>query len=113
MRGELAPISRLLGEMREDHLRLEKSHAELTATARQIGSLFESLRNEVEQLGALARGASAAAAMPAAIRRIQLLEQKYLQLQMAMQRENLVFTSVSNVLKTRHDTAKNSISNVR
>ncbi len=28
-------------------------------------------------------------------------------------KENLVFTSVSNVLKTRHDTAKNSISNVR
>ena len=27
--------------------------------------------------------------------------------------ENLVFTSVSNVLKTRHDSAKNSISNVR
>ena len=33
--------------------------------------------------------------------------------QSAMQRENAVFTSVSNVLKTRHDTAKNSISNVR
>ena len=36
-----------------------------------------------------------------------------MKLQMSMQRENLVFTSVSNVLKTRHDTAKNSISNVR
>lgn len=36
-----------------------------------------------------------------------------MQLQMAMQRENIVFTSVSNVLKTRHETSKNSISNVR
>ena len=27
--------------------------------------------------------------------------------------ESLAFTSVSNVLKTRHDTAKNSISNIR
>ena len=27
--------------------------------------------------------------------------------------ENQVFTSVSNVLKTRHDTVKNSISNIR
>ena len=34
-------------------------------------------------------------------------------LQEQMQRENIVFTSVSNVLKTRQDTAKNSISNVR
>ena len=27
--------------------------------------------------------------------------------------ENQVFTSVSNVLKTRHDTVKNSIGNIR
>jgi hypothetical protein len=33
--------------------------------------------------------------------------------QSAATTENLVFTSVSNVLKTRHDTAKNSISNIR
>jgi len=33
-------------------------------------------------------------------------------LQEQMQRENIVFTSVSNVLKTRQDTAKNTISNV-
>jgi hypothetical protein len=38
---------------------------------------------------------------------------KLLQTQIAMQRENQVFTSVSNVLKTKHDTVKNTISNVR
>jgi uncharacterized phage infection (PIP) family protein YhgE len=36
-----------------------------------------------------------------------------LKLQMSMQRENQVFTAVSNVLKTRHDTAKNAIGNIR
>lgn len=36
-----------------------------------------------------------------------------LKVQMAMQRENQIFTSVSNVLKTRHDTVKNAIGNVR
>lgn len=36
-----------------------------------------------------------------------------LKVQMAMQRENQVFSSVSNVLKTRHDTVKNSIGNIR
>ena len=41
------------------------------------------------------------------------LKMDALTLQAQMQRENLVFTSVSNVLKTRHDTAKNSINNVR
>ena len=39
--------------------------------------------------------------------------EKLLQLQMAMQRENQVFTSVSNVLKTKHDTAKNSVGNIK
>ncbi len=36
-----------------------------------------------------------------------------LQVQMAMQRENTMFSSISNVLKTKHDTAKNSVSNIR
>ena len=36
-----------------------------------------------------------------------------LKVQMSMQRENQVFTSVSNVLKTRHDTVKNAIGNIR
>jgi hypothetical protein len=36
-----------------------------------------------------------------------------LKVQMAMQRENTSFSSISNVLKTKHDTAKNSISNIR
>ena len=36
-----------------------------------------------------------------------------IQVQMAMQHENQVFSTVSNVLKTRHDTVKNTISNVR
>jgi hypothetical protein len=34
-------------------------------------------------------------------------------LQNTLQKQQQIFTSVSNVLKTRHDTAKNSISNVR
>ena len=39
--------------------------------------------------------------------------QQYLQLQINMQRENRLYTSVSNIMKTKHDTVKNSISNVR
>src|SRR5262249_36813073 len=38
---------------------------------------------------------------------------QYLQLQSQMQQENRVFTTVSNIMKTKHDTAKNSISNIR
>lgn len=38
---------------------------------------------------------------------------QYLQLQSQMQHENPSFTAISNIMKTKHDTVKNSISNVR
>jgi hypothetical protein len=38
---------------------------------------------------------------------------QYLQLQSSMQNENRQFTMVSNIMKTKHDTVKNSISNIR
>lgn len=38
---------------------------------------------------------------------------QYLQLQEKMQQENRSFTTISNVMKTKHDTAKASINNVR
>jgi hypothetical protein len=38
---------------------------------------------------------------------------KMMEIQIAMQRENTVFSTLSNILKVRHDTQKNSISNIR
>jgi hypothetical protein len=38
---------------------------------------------------------------------------QYLQLQSQMQHENRSYTAVSNIMKTKHDTVKNSISNIR
>ncbi len=38
---------------------------------------------------------------------------QYLELQQTMQDENRRFTTLSNVMKTKHDTAKSSIQNVR
>jgi len=39
--------------------------------------------------------------------------QQYLALQSQMQAENRRYSAISNIMKTKHDTAKNSISNVR
>jgi hypothetical protein len=39
--------------------------------------------------------------------------QQYLTLQSQMQRESRQFTAISNIMKTKHDTAKNAIGNVR
>jgi predicted ribosomally synthesized peptide with nif11-like leader len=43
----------------------------------------------------------------------QTFNLQYLQLQQEMQSENRKFTTLSNVLKTKHDTAKATINNVR
>lgn len=43
----------------------------------------------------------------------QSFNMQYLQLQQNMQDESRRFTLISNIMKTKHDTAKNSISNVR
>ncbi len=36
-----------------------------------------------------------------------------LKLQYQMQKENLMYTGISNVIKTKHETVKNSVSNIR
>jgi hypothetical protein len=38
---------------------------------------------------------------------------QYLQLQQKMQGDNRQFTTISNVMKTKHDTTKNAINNIR
>ena len=38
---------------------------------------------------------------------------QYLMLQNQMQKENQAFSTLSNVMKTKHDTVKNSIQNLR
>lgn len=38
---------------------------------------------------------------------------QYLQLQSQMQHENRSYTMISNIMRTKHDTVRNSISNVR
>ena len=68
-------------------------------------------------VGSLTAGTWAAPGLTAAAAALKEVSQELKPIettaQEAMQRESMVFTSVSNVLKTRHDTAKNSISNVR
>ena len=80
--------------------------------------MFGSLRQKIAELGAIAaqdRGASSLLA--SAIRRLQEMAQsfnmQYLMLQNKITHENRQFSMVSNIMKNTHDTAKNSINNIR
>lgn len=55
-----------------------------------------------------------AAGDPAKLKQAEMsFNLQYLQLQSQMQQENRSYTAISNILKTKHDTVKNSISNIR
>jgi hypothetical protein len=64
-----------------------------------------------------AGGESSQAGLMAATQSMQELQMsfnmQYLQLQDSMQNDNRQFTMVSNIMKTKHDTVKNTISNIR
>ena len=68
-------------------------------------------------LDGLAASGDSSAILLQETKRMQELNQsfnlQYLQLQQNMQADNRQFTTLSNIMKTKHDTAKNSINNVR
>ncbi|HYJ92412.1 MAG TPA: hypothetical protein VEV84_13965 [Pyrinomonadaceae bacterium] len=69
-----------------------------------------------EPIGATAAGADEKALLQATkqMQETQMsFNLQYLQLQSQMQNENRQYTAVSNIMKTKHDTVKNSISNIR
>ena len=90
-------------------------------------ALAEKDRQLVEQAAALlskrgqaVRKAGAAAVDPKTLeteKQVQEAEMsfnlQYLQLQSQMQHENRSYTAISNIMKTKHETVKNSISNIR
>ena len=64
-----------------------------------------------------AAGGSASAQMMMATQQMQEMNQtfnlQYLNLQQKMQDENRSYTALSNIMKTKHDTAKNALSNLK
>jgi hypothetical protein len=68
----------------------------------------------VEKAAALVAERDAALAQGKQLEETQMsFNMQYLGLQSEMQHENRSYTAVSNIMKTKHDTVKNSISNVR
>lgn len=66
--------------------------------------------------GAISTGSGSTGSLMQATQQMQETQMsfnlQYLQLQSQMQNENRSYTAVSNIMKTKHDTVKNSISNI-
>jgi len=105
-------------ELKEALRALDDSAADLDALDEIEGRMAEIAgRFEVLAAELVAGLASSQAQLLEATKQMQETQMsfnlQYLQLQSQMQNENRQYTAVSNILKTKHDTVKNSISNIR
>jgi len=106
----------------DDVRKLDKSHENFVKAAGELEGLYAKLAGKIQEVSRLAAEAQKARG-PAldklfkAAREMQEMQQsfniQYLSLQNNMAHENRQFTLVSNIMKTKHDTAKNAINNIR
>jgi hypothetical protein len=89
---------------------------EAGASGNSIGAYntdIAAMAQQNAQLLQLTRGGPGASALSTDLAEMSRQNHEMLALQMAMQRENIFFTSISNILKIKHDTLKTIISNIR
>jgi hypothetical protein len=97
-----------LDDSSADLVALDEIHDRLAATADHFAALAAELSAKLAALHAQLLAAASE------MEEMQMsFNLQYLQLQHAMQNESRQFTLVSNIMKTKHDTVKNSISNIR
>ncbi len=105
----------------DDVKKLDKSHEGYVKASQEIDALIAKLLKNVREVSRLSaeakKSGTAREALDQAIEDMTKMSQsfniQYLDLQKQMQDENRRYTLVSNIMKTKHDTAKNAINNVR
>jgi hypothetical protein len=112
-----------IGGLQSDLAVLEKSHQAEMEAVEQLFALSSALSNKAAEVAKIAdsarraRSNGATEALFAAIKQMQEMQMsfnlQYLMLQNKISHENRQFSMVSNIMKNKHDTAKNSINNIR
>ena len=111
-----------INEMGSDLEKLNESHENLIKAVGELDSLYAKLAQKTQQVSRLAAEAKKSQSdrtneLFKVIGEMQEMEMsfnlQYLMLQNKISQENRQFSSVSNIMRTKHDTAKNSISNIR
>jgi hypothetical protein len=108
-----APTTKLTPEQRAE---VQKYDAWIRSAADRVTKLAASWDAKVDTIRTACEKSTSCnrAATAKAIRETNMsFNMQYLKLQSQMQHENRSYTAVSNIMKTKHDTVKNSISNVR
>ena len=108
--------------MGTDLEKLNESHQNLIKAIGELDSLYAKLAKKTQEVSRLAADAEKSRSgktneLFKAIGEMSEMQmsfnQQYLMLQNKISQENRQFSMVSNIMKTKHDTAKNSINNIR
>ncbi len=102
--------------MRDPKSQAQMALAELRADLDKLVGIHNAYRQSAEAFGAVQGGSKQGQQMNATKQMKEMNQSfnlQYLQLQQTMQQQNRQFTMMSNIMKTKHDTAKNAINNIR
>lgn len=119
-----ADMIQAMEQIQADLVTLNASHESYRQAAERLASMHSDLNTKAEQVAKAANAVRAGRPDPASVAALLQATQQmqetqmsfnlqYLQLQSQMQNANRQYTAVSNIMKTKHDTVKNSISNIR
>lgn len=121
--GGAQAAERYISETGADLASLDSHFQKYREAAEKLSTLYAKLSAKAAEIGKIGSAIGAAAGGSAQNQLLQATKQmqetqmsfnlQYLQLQRQMQDENRSYTAVSKIMKTKHDTVKNSISNVR
>jgi hypothetical protein len=114
-----ADALRGMDEIAAQMAQLDQCHARMVELNEKMAAVFSSFRQkagDVIRSAASSGGSNSTAQLMQATQQMQEMQMsfnlQYLQLQNQMQNENRQYTSISNIMKTKHDTVKNTISNI-
>jgi ABC-type transporter Mla subunit MlaD len=115
-----AELLRIMDQQRTDLTTLDASHQRYREAAESLATLYRRLNEHasaVVKAAAATPGRAGGGSLQAEIDDMRdaqtRFDRQFQALQQVMQDESRRFTALSHVMKTRHDTAKNAISNVR
>src|SRR6476469_2820923 len=109
-RDSIVTTQTLQGELEKSLMAYKAAIEELVQTISATENMLDAVLDTIDRSGKHAQLLNATKQMQETQMSFNL---QYLQLQSQMQHESRTYTAISNIMKTKHDTVKNSISNVR
>jgi len=111
----------MVGELQSDLQELDASHEtssdldeQVSIAVKQFGEAVSRFVATISSVAAKTGGSEQLSTVTQQMQETQMsFNLQYLQLQSQMQRESRSYTAISNIMKTKHDTVKDSISNIR